>query len=119
MAPIAPGRAIKFITADPTVSIFECQPPDKPQSEFSVLVYPNPAYRVAIFTLNKRLAPNSQAQIFDNTGRLIRTLIINSISTTLIWDGKNSEGNDVRAGVYFLRLDDSKNHSITKLILTR
>jgi len=117
-APIAPGRSIKFITADPSVGI-ELNPEIETKSEFSIIAYPNPFVNKVKFVLNKTPSPNSKAKIYDNTGREVRTLLVNPSSTVLIWDGKDNEGLEVKSGVYFLRLGDSKNQSITKVLLIR
>ena len=122
-APIIPGRAIKFITADPSVWIVETpKPGSNLKSEFSVSVSPNPFCGKVSFTLNGLLSPSIDARVYDNTGRLVRSLATNqslSSNTILTWDGKDNEGKAVRAGIYFLRIDNTNHHTITKLILTR
>jgi hypothetical protein len=116
-APIAAGRAIRFITADPSVEIEEI-PSTNPQSKFSVVASPNPFHNRATFILDRTLNPKSSARIYDNTGRLIRSILTGS-NTVLTWDGRDNELKDVRAGVYILRIDNIDNHTMTKLILTR
>ncbi len=46
-------------------------------------------------------------QIFDLTGRLVRELDDGSESGTFVWNGRNSQGEDVPAGAYFLRVYSS------------
>jgi len=118
-APIAARRAIRFFTADPTVGIEPIPPTSgNAKSEFCVSAAPNPFCNSVTFILNRTLNPKSNARIYDNSGRLIRSLITGS-NTNLTWDGTDNEHNEVRAGVYFLRIDNIDNHAITKLILTR
>lgn len=118
MAPIAPGRAIKFITAGPDVGI---QNPELGMRnlELAIKAYPNPFYHTVKLVLNKPLPTNSQVRIYDNTGRLVYTLSINPGTTSLTWDGKDNQTNWAKTGVYFLRIEGAKNQSITKLILVR
>jgi flagellar hook assembly protein FlgD len=97
----------------------ELNPEIETKSEFSIIAYPNPFVNKVKFVLNKTPSPNSKAKIYDNTGREVRTLLVNPLSTVLIWDGKDNEGLEVKSGVYFLRLGDSKNQSITKVLLIR
>lgn len=122
-APIVPGRAIKFIAADPAVWITEVPKPGSTlKSDFSVSAYPNPFTGKIAFTLNGILGSSINARVYDNTGRLIRTMITNqplSSGTILTWDGKDNQGKTVRAGIYFLQVDNTNSQSITKLILTR
>ncbi len=120
MAPVAPGRAIKFITADPTVGI-NLRPEIilAQESEISVTAHPNPFANKVNFVLNKTLPANSKAKIYNNAGRLVRTLLINPTNTVLTWDGKDNQGNEVRSGIYFLRFGDSKIQAITKVLLIR
>jgi hypothetical protein len=46
--------------------------------------------------------------IYDVSGRLVKNFILNPSSfilpAKLVWDGKNSEGNCVKSGIYFLKL---------------
>jgi hypothetical protein len=118
-APIVAGRAVRFLTADPTVGIEPIPPAGaNSKSEFSVSAAPNPFRNRVTFNLNRTLNPKSNARIYDNTGRIVRSLLTGS-NTALTWDGRDNELNEVRAGVYFLRVDNIDNHAMTKLILTR
>ncbi|MCK4257171.1 hypothetical protein KAX35_09805, partial [candidate division WOR-3 bacterium] len=46
--------------------------------------------------------------IYDLTGRLIRTIPLPSSPFTplkVVWDGRDTQGNEVLSGVYFIRLE--------------
>jgi len=60
-------------------------------------------------------------QVFDVTGRLVRTLLRGHRpegSHQAVWDGRNDAGEAVRSGVYFSRLQvgsEVRTHSVTRL----
>lgn len=56
-------------------------------------------------------------QIYDLSGRLVKTLTPNplSLTTAVEWDGKDEKGKKVLPGIYFAKLSD-KPHCILKLI---
>lgn len=56
--------------------------------------------------------PQSHLKIYDATGRLVRDL-----GELRYWDGKDSMGNMVKSGVYFV--EDGKNHYIGKIVKVR
>ncbi len=108
-APIAPGRAIKFTTVNPT-AITEENRPNLPQ--FRLFASPNPAKGTVRLTAD--LNTPAILNVYDQTGRLVRTITGNG---SWLWNGKDENNQLVAPGVYFCRL---KNHrGETKLILTR
>jgi len=61
-------------------------------------------------------------QIFDVLGRQVRTLVERKISAgshSFKWDGKNSFGVDVAAGLYFASLKTDSDIQTIKLLLVR
>ena len=69
--------------------------------------YPNPFNPTTKieFTLGK--SGFVALQIYDVLGRKVRTLVSEEVSSgykSVIWDGKNEEGEDVASGVYFYQL---------------
>jgi hypothetical protein len=95
-APIAAGRAIRFTPEAPTTGVS-----DKPRSSLTgpiLRAFPNPFSNSVSFCLNPgTLDPStpSSIRIYDNSGRLIRSL------TSLTWDAKDAAGRLVSPGVYF------------------
>jgi len=66
----------------------------------------NPFYESLRVTVEGSPLPES-LQIFDLTGRLVRELDDGTESGTFDWNGRNSQGEDVPAGTYFLRTHSS------------
>jgi flagellar hook assembly protein FlgD len=61
--------------------------------------------------------------VFDLTGRRVRTLLTGEVGTgnhSVQWDGRDERGSSVGSGVYFYRLRlGSKLESSRKMILMR
>jgi len=108
-AAIAPGRAIKYVTADPLMAVAE--QPEAPRVTV-VRAWPNPgrvgqAVRLAAGTA-------SGLAVYDATGRCVRTIEAGRAT----WDGTDSSGRLVAPGIYYCRA--LGNHSTgLKLVLTR
>ncbi|MBN2564362.1 MAG: nuclear transport factor 2 family protein [Candidatus Eisenbacteria bacterium] len=61
-------------------------------------------------------------QIYDVSGRLVRTLVDGyepSGTRTVIWDGKDDEGQPVAGGIYFSRMKAPEFSDTTKMILLK
>ncbi len=65
-------------------------------------------------------APGQSLSIHDLSGRLVRRLSVgNAANGSAQWDGLDSEGVSLRAGLYFVRLDSAGQHAQARLVLTR
>ncbi|MEO0079227.1 MAG: T9SS type A sorting domain-containing protein [candidate division WOR-3 bacterium] len=110
-APLAPGRAIKYTTFDPT-AVAEAPKCGLPGP--ALRVYPNPFTGSVALTLPGTGA--ATVAIYDNSGRLVRTI---TGQGRLTWDGRDELGNTVAPGIYFCRLSSRENEAQAKLILAR
>lgn len=84
--------------------------------------YPNPFNPTT--TIQFYLCKNEKisVKIYDVLGRRVKTLIDSEKNEGLHsvqWDGRNSVGVDVAAGIYFARLESGTQTRITKLLLVR
>lgn len=64
---------------------------------------------------------NVSLEIFDVTGRLVRTLLSGTKSSgeySLIWDGKDSQGARVKNGIYFCNLKVDNKTITRKIVMT-
>jgi hypothetical protein len=60
--------------------------------------------------------------VFDVTGRRLLTLVRPDLSPgrhTILWDRRDSSGNRVSSGVYFVRMNSTEKQRTHKLVLTR
>jgi hypothetical protein len=87
-----------------------------------VRAWPNPWGSAASIALDMTAAePDATLEIFDVTGRKIRTLFRGPLSagtTPLRWDGTNDQGHPVASGCYVLRLVSTRatlTHKITRI----
>lgn len=110
-APIASGRAIKYITAAPTAVT------EKPATYFAaspIKVSPNPSRGRVSFTFN--LANDVTFTIYDRTGRVVRTI---SRQDNWTWDGKDRSGRIVPPGIYFCRQNSPCTQTEAKFVIVR
>ncbi|MGQ9708463.1 MAG: T9SS type A sorting domain-containing protein [bacterium] len=108
-APLASRRAIKFTTVAPTPV---CEEIPEPLLSTRLYAFPNPCH--GALRLNANLPNNGPVNIYDASGRLIRTLAGNGLWH---WDGKNQSGKPVPAGIYFCRLGSTQTE--TKVVLMK
>lgn len=62
-----------------------------------------------------------ECNIYDITGKLVRKLykgIYNYDFLKLVWNGKDINGDDVKSGVYFVRLITPKSYDCAKIVIT-
>ncbi|MCD5384146.1 hypothetical protein LR066_05280 [candidate division WOR-3 bacterium] len=105
-------------------------------TNYELRIYPNPfrgfvriAYSVMRNASEKHSTPNAlrptpyALRIYDLSARLIRTIPITEHRlpiTEVTWDGRDKQGNEVKSGVYFIRLEGTSFQEITeKVILIR
>jgi hypothetical protein len=70
--------------------------------------FPNPFQRNTKIRFGISSSGDVDLQIFDITGRLVKTLVNGRIHAgyhTAFWDGKNEKGQKLPTGIYFYRLD--------------
>jgi hypothetical protein len=87
--------------------------------------YPNPfSYKTVIqFNVGAYCNTLLQLQIYDLSGRVIKTFLINQSTNQLInyitWDGKDNNGNKVPSGIYLYKLSGLEDNICKKIILIR
>lgn len=109
------GNVYRFIT----VGLNETEA--CPQAQFTVYgIMPNPFRREALITYSMRAEGKVTIQIYDSTGRLVRTLLEGNQHPglhTAIWHGVDENRRKVASGVYFVRVAMSDQHLTRKVIL--
>ncbi|MBI4722924.1 MAG: T9SS type A sorting domain-containing protein [Candidatus Stahlbacteria bacterium] len=68
--------------------------------------YPNPFIQKTVieFRVQSSELKDTQLQIYDLAGRVVKTFLITNTITKVVWDGKDDLGESVRSGVYFVKL---------------
>jgi len=84
--------------------------------------YPNPFSSSTTITYDMPETQKVMIRIFDIKGRLIRTLANedqNAGFKTVIWDGKNDDGDNVSAGMYFYQMHAPSSLNFNGLTTTK
>jgi hypothetical protein len=90
------------------------------QQKQTLRVVPNPSRgRVAIRYMPAQAGP-AEIGVYDQAGRLVRALAIDcqpSVVSRVVWDGRNTEGDEVMAGVYFVQVSAGESRQNIKLVV--
>jgi hypothetical protein len=95
---------------------------DLPTVAFVGGIHPNPAAggsQVTIAYAVPRGAADALLQVVDASGRVVRTLVQGAVAPgryAATWDGANSRGERVSAGVYFVRFVSAGHHASGKVV---
>jgi serine protease AprX len=81
-----------------------------------ILVTPNPVKEKIVFRLLRTMSSNSDIEIFDNTGKLIKRISISAGNREVVWDAKDDA---VSSGVYFYSVKTENKTCSGKLIVQR
>jgi hypothetical protein len=84
--------------------------------------YPNPFNPITTIKFNLQQNQQVKLNIYDISGKLIRKLIDNELYAGLheiMWEGKDSMGNNAPSGIYIYSLKAGTNKIIKKMTLLR
>jgi len=85
-------------------------------------VAPNPTFTAATVSFNLPRAMNTDVTVYDLSGALVNTLQHGTLpagAQRVSWNGKNSAGQNVGSGIYFVRLTGEKLRVQAKLVKLR
>jgi hypothetical protein len=115
--PVTNGRALKYTTVKPTlVGIAENKMSTR--NTVTLTTYPNPSSGKITFGIGNG-TKDMELKIFDITGRMVRSFTLGSMPSALCWDCTDRSGNQLPAGIYFVKLATDNGEMIQKVILTR
>ncbi len=107
----------EVVSHSPNISI-----PDPTNIAELVGNFPNPFNPETSISFNLKKDSKVTLKIFNIKGQLIRTLINAQLSASpysVVWNGKNDNGNHVSSGVYLYRLQADTQLSVKKCILLK
>ena len=84
--------------------------------------YPNPFNPTTTIKYAIPRASNVDLVIINLNGQVVRTLVNDDQRAdfySVVWDGRNSRGEEVGSGIYFYRLQADKFSAIKKLMLVK
>ncbi|TSA39948.1 hypothetical protein D4R30_00350 [archaeon] len=120
-APIAAGRAIKYTTDLPT-GVAEQVSGAVPVERLVLRSLGNPSRGRVALSYNLPVAGKATLSVYDGAGRLVKQLAggpIRAGAHQVVWDGTDTEGSKVGAGVYLVRLVTSDKSVVTKTTVVR
>jgi hypothetical protein len=80
---------------------------------------PNPFVKSVAVNWSAGLGRNAVLEVFDISGRLVRTLAESSQRALTVWDGRDETGKEMESGVYFICLKAGYEMSYAKVVRVR
>jgi hypothetical protein len=111
--PDAPG--LYYCVNDPSTDIAEDENPIP--EKIYLKSHPNPFNAKTLITY--RGIEGGDIGIYDITGRLIKSIIINGKEGTIIWDATDDYGNSISSGVYFIRARTAYGETSRKVVFLK
>ena len=84
--------------------------------------YPNPFNPTTSISFNLKSAQHVSVEVFNLKGNLVKTLQSGNLSSgdhQVVWNGKNSDNEQVASGVYLYKLKSGKSESVKKMIMMK
>jgi len=97
-------------------------PARAPKTSFLSQNYPNPFRHRTGIPFGLASEENATIRIYDVRGRLVRTLVDGqrkAAAQTITWDGRDTRGTRVAAGIYFYRLEAGTFVQTKKMVVVR
>lgn len=95
---------------------------NSPEVALDASIRPNPFNPNCEIELSIPTAGNSTVEIFDSTGRKVRSLwrgVVPAGLHTLSWDGRDSFGRELASGMYLVRVESAGQSHTSKMILAK
>ena len=84
--------------------------------------YPNPFNPTTTISYNIGQTGNVKLQVFNIRGQVVRTLVNevqNAGRHSIVWNGDDSNSNNVASGIYFYRLETSAGVEVHRMLLMK
>ncbi len=120
-APIEAGRAIKFTTKDPA-GVAEETAGRVPVVGLAVRAIANPFHGRTLLQYAVPRSGHVDLSVYDGAGRRVRTVVAGRHRAgqyRVCWNGDADGGQEVAAGVYWLRLVTDDGQAVTKAVMLR
>jgi hypothetical protein len=116
-APITNGKALKYTPIPPSlVGIAEQK--SAARTPIILTACPNPFSTKIAFNVGPG-AKDTELQIYDASGRLVNSFCVRTAPCAINWSGVDRSGNQLPAGIYFVKLATENGETIQKVILTK
>jgi len=85
--------------------------------------YPNPFNPETTIAFSLPEAGTADLAVFNQKGQLVRSLLSGQLlpagASSLVWDGRDDQGNPVSSGIYFSRLTCAGKSVSRKMVLLK
>ncbi len=85
-------------------------------------IRPNPFVSTTEILYSIKSSENITISVFDNLGRLVKLLINNKVQAgthKIVWDGKDSKGNKLSTGIYYIVIRKGTQTKAIKAVIVR
>jgi len=106
---------VQLITTFPNVG----ENPSKPTDVSIQGVHPNPFNAVVVIEYSLLKGEAADLCIFDISGRMVRTISLESANTSVLWDGVDNSNHSMPSGIYFAKISIDDSNASTKLVLLK
>lgn len=101
-------------------AVDEDNAPVLPEEYVVLKAYPNPFNAEVRIQILSEIDGECVLELYDVTGRKIRSFNVAAHDRQVVWDGRNNQGRPVASGVYFARMTVSgQSSNVIKLTLLR
>ena len=102
-----------------TLNFNEPTTPQFPDRTELFNAYPNPFYNSTTLRADLKAGEKGKVAIYNVSGQLVNTYSVTQGTNNLLWDGRDTRGNDCPNGIYFYKLDTPSQHQVKKLIIAK
>jgi peptidase C25-like protein len=85
----------------------------------SLRAVPSVVHSGTVFTLGRPALGPARLDLYDATGRRVRSLAVASSAVNVRWDADDSSGGRVASGIYLARFRDSRGQANARLVVLR
>jgi len=112
------GREFTVLSLDPPVAITEDNDMNQKMS-YLIKGYPNPMQNSITFAITAKTPGIFNLKIYDQSGKLVKALTNDEFLTDsheILWDGKDDNGKNCSAGVYFCKIETQNLSKVMKIV---
>jgi len=113
------NQILKVVGFNMGVGVEEERPVPVPGRQALLQAWPNPTAGLTRFLLGTARFGPGDLHVYDNNGRIVRTLGVGHGVSAVVWDGLDDAGRAVAPGIYFCRLNAAADDAWAKVIVTR
>jgi len=107
------GGELKYAALDIDFYFVSAEEEEVPQPQITMYNYPNPFNPSTTISFTAEDTENAELTIYNIKGQKVKQLLSDQLSSgehSVVWDGRDDNGNEVGTGVYFYKLSNSDEH---------